>query len=236
MKPLFSLVMLALLATLSLRLAPLLQPGEELGQVAAHYASQGLVDNRGSNLVTSVVVNYRGFDTLGEVVVLFLSVTGIGFVLRRRQGLVLPAPVPASELVRTGSYLLLAPVLLFGAYIFIHGHLTPGGGFQGGAVVASAVLMMLLANRDRHLPHGLLSWIESLSGFAYVLVGFVGLFAAGSFLANRVPLGQWGDLFSAGLIPVIYVLIGLKVGTELSALLDQMTHSAEPEVKREGSR
>jgi multicomponent Na+:H+ antiporter subunit B len=236
MKPLFSLIMLAVLASLCLRLMPLLEPAEELGQVAAHYATQGVAENRGSNLVTSIVVNYRGFDTLGEVVVLFLSVTGIGFVLRRKSGLVLPDPVPASELVRTGSYLLLAPVLLFGAYIFIHGHLTPGGGFQGGAVVASAVLMMLLADRDRHLPHGLLSWIESLSGLAYVLVGFIGLFAAGSFLANSVPLGEWGDLFSGGLIPVIYVLIGLKVGTELSALLDQMTHSAEPAAKTEGGR
>lgn len=58
----------------------------ELGSVSRHYVESGLIENRGSNLVTSVVVNYRGLDTLGEVAVLFLSVTGVAFVLRRRRG------------------------------------------------------------------------------------------------------------------------------------------------------
>jgi len=206
----------------------------ELGSVSRRYVERGLEENRGSNLVTSVVVNYRGLDTLGEVTVLFLSVTGVAFVLRRRRddedatkGSAADAArrsVPASELVQTGARLLLGPMILFGAYIFVHGHLTPGGGFQGGAVVASAVLLLLLADRKRALPHGLMSWLESLSGFGFVVVGLVGLGVAGSFLANRgvVPLGTWNRLFSAGLIPVIYVLVGLKVGSELAALLDVM--------------
>jgi multicomponent Na+:H+ antiporter subunit B len=208
----------------------------ELGSVSRHYVESGLIENRGSNLVTSVVVNYRGLDTLGEVTVLFLSVTGVAFVLRRRRdaglssGAGAPArPVPASELVQTGARLLLGPMVLFGVYIFVHGHLTPGGGFQGGAVVASAVLLLLLADRGRALPHGLMSWLESMSGFGFVVVGLLGLGVAGSFLANRgvVPLGTWNRLFSAGLIPVIYVLIGLKVGSELAALLDVMMRGEE---------
>lgn len=202
----------------------------ELGSVSRHYVERGIIENRASNLVTSVVVNYRGLDTLGEVTVLFLSVTGVAFVLRRRGGVSAGAgggkgrAVPASELVQTGARMLVGPIILFGAYIFVHGHLTPGGGFQGGAVVASAVLLLLLADRDRALPHGLMSWLESMSGIGFVLVGVAGLAVAGSFLANRgvAPLGEWNSLFSAGLIPVIYVLIGLKVGSELSALLDVM--------------
>ena len=217
----------------------------ELGSVSRHYVERGVVENRGSNLVTSVIVNYRGFDTLGEVAVLFLSVTGVAFVLRRRRGdsgvsaargdTTTPAAdapdrtVPASELVQTGARLLVGPMILFGIYIFVHGHLTPGGGFQGGAVIASAVLLLLRADRDRALPHGLMSWLESLSGFGFVVVGLVGLGVAGSFLANRgvAPLGEWNRLFSAGLIPIVYVFVGLKVGSELSALLDVMMRAGE---------
>ncbi|MBU0553920.1 sodium:proton antiporter [Myxococcota bacterium] len=230
MKALISLIALLFLGVTLWQLLPFFAPAEVLQGVAAHYVQQGVVENRGANIVTSVIVNYRGLDTLGEVVVLFLSVTGVGFVLRRRGGVCVPKPTPASEIVETGARLLMPPVLLFGAYIFIHGHLTPGGGFQGGAVVASAVLLLLLANRDRHLPHALLSWVESLSGLAYVVVGLLGLIGLGSFLGNDPEaLGVWNRLFSAGIIPIIYVLIGLKVGSELSALLEVMTQAGERE-------
>ena len=225
-KQLIGLLAVLVLAALFVALLPLMAP-TELGPVTRHYVEQGLVENRGSNLVTSIVVNYRGFDTLGEVTVLFLSVSGAGFVLRRREGLVPTPQRPASELVQTAARVLFAPIVLFGAYIFVHGHLTPGGGFQGGAVIASAVLLLLLADRDRRMPHGFLSVIESFSGFGYVLTGLVGLAVAGSFLANRgvLDLGAWNRLFSAGVIPVIYVLIGLKVGSELATLLDTMMHA-----------
>ncbi len=226
MKQLLGIVILLALGALMLRLVPAGQPGE-LGDVARHYAERGVLEDGGSNLVTSIVVNYRGFDTLGEVTVLFLSVAGAGFVLRRRAGQRPQEPEPASEILVTAARMLFAPVVLLGVYIFVHGHLTPGGGFQGGAVVASAVLLLLLTDRSRHLPHGLLGWLESLSGFGFVLVGLLGLAAAGSFLANRnvLPLGQWNRLLSAGVIPVIYVLIGLKVGSELSVLLENLMHS-----------
>jgi len=227
-KQIISLLALATLAVLLWNLAPIAMPSE-LGAVASHYVAHGIQDNRGSNLVTSVIVNYRGFDTLGEVTVLFLSVSGVGFVLRRRSGLEVHRPRPASEILTTGARLLFAPIVLFGAYIFVHGHLTPGGGFQGGAVVASAVLLLILADRDLALPHGALGWLESLSGLGFVLAGAAGLWIAGSFLANRgvLPLGVWNQLFSAGIIPVIYILIGLKVGSELAALLDVMVHAAD---------
>ncbi len=230
MKTLVSVVALATLAVLLWQLAPIAMP-TDLGPVANHYVTRGLQENRGSNIVTSIIVNYRGFDTLGEVAVLFLSVSGAAFVLRRRTGLEVHEPLPASEIVSTGARLLFGPIVLFGAYIFVHGHLTPGGGFQGGAVVASGVLLLLLADRDRVLPHGFLSWLESLSGLGFVLAGAAGLFVAGSFLSNRgiLPLGAWNQLFSAGVIPVIYVLVGLKVGAELATLLDVLIHAADEE-------
>ncbi len=230
MREILTPIALALLAYVLWQAAPFVPPAE-ISEIGRHFIAQGVAENRGANIVTSVIVNYRGLDTLGEVSVLFLSVTGASFVLRRRDGIALSSPEPASELVATAARLLFGPIVLFGAYIFVHGHLTPGGGFQGGAIVASAVLLLLLADRDRAMAHGLLGWIESLSGFVYVIVGLIGLAAAGSFLANKgfLPLGVWNTLFSAGLIPVIYILVGLKVGSELAALLDTMMHAGETE-------
>ncbi|MDJ0806811.1 MAG: MnhB domain-containing protein, partial [Gammaproteobacteria bacterium] len=95
------------------------------------------------------------------------------------------------------------------------------GGFQGGAVIASGIMLLFLALPYAKLRHTLLSLLESLSGFGYVIVGIFGLVLAGGFLDNRfLPLGDYGKLFSAGAIPLIYIFIGLKVGTELSAVLE----------------
>ena len=223
MKQIFSLALLLVMGWFMLGLLPLGQPTEP-GSVAQHYISKGVDENRGANLVTSVIVNYRGFDTLGEVTVLFLSVAGAGFVLRRRTGITRHEDRSSSEFLQTGARMLFAPLVVFGAYIFVHGHLSPGGGFQGGAVIASAVMLLLLADRNHHLPHGFMHWLESMVGFTYVLVGLGGLVLAGSFLSNQgvLPLGTWNRLFSGGVIPIIYTLVGLKVGTELSSLLDTM--------------
>lgn len=221
-----------ILGFLMFSLAPIMGASELKG-IAEYFTTYGVQDNHAPNLVTAVIVNYRGFDTLGEVLVLFSSVAGVGFILRRHSNIRLTKPRNSGELINTAARGLISPIIVFGAYIFIHGHLTPGGGFQGGAVVASGMLLLLLANRDRHVPHAFMLWMESLSGFGFVLVGLIGLALGGSFLANRVvetggdivSLGVWNTLFSAGLIPLIYILVGLKVGAELSALVDIMLHN-----------
>jgi multicomponent Na+:H+ antiporter subunit B len=112
---------------------------------------------------------------------------------------------------------------MFGAYIFLNGHLSPGGGFQGGAVVASGILLSLLVFPRFSLNHALMNWLEPLAGASYVIVGILGLVLAAGFLDNRfLPLGQYGALLSAGAIPIIYTFIGLKVGTELSGILENL--------------
>ncbi len=199
----------------------------ELSPLASRYVDKGPDELGAANLVTSVVVTYRGLDTLGEVTVLFLSAAAVGLLLglagkpTATEDRAKPPKTAASELVQTTVEYLLPIIFMFGAYIFLNGHLTPGGGFQGGAVIASGILLLFLALPYAKLRHTLLGLLESLSGFGYVLVGVLGLVLAGGFLDNRfLPLGHYGDLFSAGAIPVIYIFIGLKVGTELSAVLE----------------
>jgi len=186
------------------------------------------------NIVTAIIVTYRGLDTLGEVSVLFIAATGIAVLLRRRKeekgAKKKVAKRESSEILLTGSRLIVPIAIIFGAYIFMNGHLTPGGGFQGGAVVASAMMLLFLADTKYKINHTIFGLIESFSGVFYVTIGILGLVLLGAenFLDNRfLPMGNFGTLLSAGAIPLIYTLIGLKVGTELASILDNMKRDLE---------
>ncbi|MDP8269412.1 MAG: MnhB domain-containing protein [Candidatus Tenebribacter davisii] len=196
---------------------------DQLGDLSSQYVEGSINDLNSQNVVTSVVVTYRGLDTLGEVTVLFLATAGIGFLLRTKKRS--KKSRKSSELLQTASQFLLVLIILTGIYIFLHGHLTPGGGFQGGVLIATAFLLLILADANVEFNHKVLHLVESFSGTFYVLIGFLGLLLLGmnSFLdPTIIPLGSFGKLLSAGAIPVIYSLVGLKVGSELTTILDKM--------------
>jgi multicomponent Na+:H+ antiporter subunit B len=89
-------------------------------------------------------------------------------------------------------------------------------------VIASGVLLTLLAFPQYQPNLEFLSATESIAGALFVFVGVAGLIAAGGFLDNRIfPLGQFGAFFSAGAIPLLSVLLGIKVGCELSVILER---------------
>jgi multicomponent Na+:H+ antiporter subunit B len=222
-KRVLAVVLLLALGLIFVRLLAGYVPDSALNQTARYYAEHTAGDIGAANIVTAIVVTYRGLDTLGEVTVLFLSAAIVGLVLAQgRQAGNLPgqARAPVGELLATGSRALLPLILLLGVYVFVNGHLTPGGGFQGGAILASGVLLLLLADPLKAFSHRLIAMLESLSGLLFVGIGVLGMLFAGGFLDNRLlPLGRLGELFSAGVIPVVYSLIGLKVGAEFTSLL-----------------
>ncbi len=226
-KRLFSLVTVLLLAVLSAPLFLSVAERDDVGSVARAYLSGTPGDLGAANVVTAVVVTYRGLDTLGEVTVLFAASAGVALALSHfRSGRQQPAGTrrqKPSELIVTGAGLLLPLILMFGVYIFVHGHLTPGGGFQGGVVIAAGVLLVFLAGTRNELAHNTLQIVEILAGTGYVAIGVLGIWGAAGFLDPRfLPAGTAGELFSAGAIPVIYSLVGIKVGAELSGVLDAM--------------
>jgi multicomponent Na+:H+ antiporter subunit B len=229
-KRLIALVLMLVLGAIFWQLLSTYQPDTELNRTGHYYAEHAAGDLRAANIVTAIIVTYRGLDTLGEVTVLFLSAAIVGLVLvsgrqrdKKRRKL-----TPVGELLTIGSRLLVPLFMLLGVYIFVNGHLTPGGGFQGGAVIASGVLLILLADPVKPLSHRVITIVESLTGFFYVSIGVLGLLLAGGFLDNRIlPLGELGQLFSAGAIPLIYSLIGLKVGAEFSSMLTDFSKTEE---------
>ncbi len=193
----------------------------------AFYLDKSVNDLKVANTITAVVVNFRGFDTLGEVSVLFLAATGLASVLYRRkedddevEEKVDRIQTSSSSLMRTGAKILFPLILLLGIYVFIHGHLTPGGGFQGGAIIATGFLLMLITFKRFNTNHNVMVWLESLSGLAFVGIGIYGLVAYGSFLQNTGSTGNLNELVSGGFIPLIYIFVGVKVGTELTNVLD----------------
>ncbi|MCX5577864.1 hydrogen gas-evolving membrane-bound hydrogenase subunit E [Kaistia terrae] len=261
---------------------------DALRPLALDYVTRAPVELGTPNIITGILITYRGFDTLGEVAVLFMVAASVGLLLKKddakpasakvsspkvsgeKTAAAKPvlakteaaraaaarsaaakanasaraatagsvavkstkeaapaeddeaAPREASEIVRTGTEILLPLIFTFGAYVIVNGHLSAGGGFQGGAVVASGVMLMLLARPGSTLNVALLSIIESFAGVFYVGLGILGLVLAGGFLDPRfLPKGEFGAFISAGAIPLISALLGIKVGAELSVIIDR---------------
>ena len=222
MRRIISILLLVIVAfgiSLSLAKIPFGVPKTKVGR---HYINEGVKETGATNIVTSVVLSYRGFDTLGEVTVLFIASIGLGAVLSTIGKRTARKIEPASLVLSTGCRVLFPLILVFGSYIFIHGHLTPGGGFQGGAIIASAYLLIYLGCRARRINAKVSMSMESLGGLLFVVVGLIGLTVGGYFLTNFLPKGTPNLLFSAGVIPVIYIAIGFKVGSELTGIIDNL--------------
>lgn len=144
-----------------------------------------------------------------------------------------------SEIVRTITRLLIPFVFLYGLYLIVHGHITPGGGFQGGAVIASGIALLLVSFNFKYvssfLREGLLSTIES--GGALLFIGlaaggmattFFANFLVGSPVFGGIPATGPGAgyLWSGGTIPLMNIAVGMKVGAGLSAIIFVMVHVA----------
>jgi energy-converting hydrogenase B subunit I len=137
-----------------------------------------------------------------------------------------------SKIVRTVANQLILFILIFGLYVIAHGHLTPGGGFQGGAVVVSGVVMLLVAFNSKELKKSLrerfLSIMESTGALVFVALAFAGLgtvffynFLVGSPIFGDIPIPgpNPGNLWTGGFIPLMNFAVGLKVIAGLSAVV-----------------
>ncbi len=171
-----------------------------------------------ANIVTAILLGYRGFDTLGELSILFAAATATGIVLGRRRADA-PRDPPGGPILRTGADLLFPLLVVVGLYVIAHGHLTPGGGFQGGVILAAAFFLAVLADPARSLNHALIVWLEGLAGAAFILIGIWALVEDGTFLAPLLGTGEMGRLLSAGTLPLLSLAVGLKVGAELAGLM-----------------
>jgi multicomponent Na+:H+ antiporter subunit B len=177
-----------------------------------------------TDIVTALNFDIRAFDTLGEEFILFASVAGVAVLLRhlrrddaseRATGIEDHRFAGASPSLRVASLFLIPLLVSLGCYVVLHGQLTPGGGFQGGVVLAAGPIVILLAGRylalKRVAPEWMLEAAESLGAAGYALIGLGGLIFAGVYMKNFLPLGTTGKLLSAGMIVPNSIAVGLEV-------------------------
>lgn len=177
------------------------------------------VSHHTANVVASINFDQRGIDTLGEELIFFGSVLAVAALLRPAENEELrhePGSTVPLQSTRLFGYLLLAVGLIVGADIVVHGTVTPGGGFQGGIMLATALHLLYVAGRYRSLeqlrPMPLFENTEAAGVAAFVALGFAGIGVTGQFLANIVPFGQFGQAVSAGTVFILNVAVGLAVG------------------------
>ena len=198
----------------------------------------GVTERHATDLVTALNFDIRGFDTLGEEFILFGSVLGVVLILRQMRGERERLNrhegdehtfAGASEALRALSLVMIPTILAIGVYIVVHGQITPGGGFQGGVILAAGPLAVFLAGRylrmRRVAPQTLVEIGEAVGAAGYALIGVAGLVLAGVFFKNFLPFGISGHLLSAGQMDLASTAVGLEVSgaflVAFSEFLDQ---------------
>lgn len=189
------------------------------GYVLTQFA---VYERHATDTVNAINYDYRGFDTLGEEFILFASVLGVLLLFRPagqdksdKKRAQLEDALPVSDTLRVGMQAMAGTMLVFGVYVATHGQLTPGGGFQGGVILATVPLIVYLAGNaetfEAIVSNPVTKLAECGGAGGYAIIGIFALFAGAHFLTNFLPLGKTGDLFSSGTIAVISVVVGLEV-------------------------
>jgi energy-converting hydrogenase B subunit I len=192
------------------------------------------------NMITVILFDFRGFDTLGECLVLVTGVLVTALIFGR--GGLNPEPeeehkdgedVKPTPILDYFTPLVILLIMALGVYVALGGHITPGGGFQGGSLIAAGVLIGLAVYGRRTLiefSHGLLIHLETLGVLLYILLGLFGLIYGGFFLYNlgvnlydAAPTGaaalfDYPDITHAGIIPYLNIAVLLKVSAGLSTV------------------
>ncbi len=202
-------------------------------ELSTHYIEEGINEVGATNLVTNVILVYRGFDTYAESCVLFLAATCVIMLLKRdknnttekdEQIRLEDAQIETEEgsmLVRSVVRLLMPIGLLFGAYILFNGHISPGGGFAGGSIIGAMLILCdntlgtekVASFFNDHIYH--IIKIGALVIYA-LLIGYT-IFVGANGLESIIGTGVAGNIFSGGITLPINIVVGLEVACTIYA-------------------
>ena len=210
----------AALLMLTLVLVSLAMPGfgdpnaPALNEVPQRYLEQGTEETGAINAVTGMILDYRAFDTFGESTVLFAATMSVVLLMQRKKRS-FSTGAPVDLILRQTGRLILPAVLMFGIYVVLNGHLSPGGGFSGGTVRGCGlILCSLVLGRERMAqlfpPQRLTLWTVACL-LAYGLMKGYSFVTGANHIGWDVPKGTPGSLFSAGLILPLNICVGVIV-------------------------
>jgi multicomponent Na+:H+ antiporter subunit B len=187
----------------------------------------GVKQRHTTDVVTAVVFDYRGFDTLGEEFILFTAVAGVAMLLRevRREDVARRRDPVGSDAWRAVGLALAGAAVVLGLYVVAHGYVTPGGGFQGGVVLAVGAILVFVAAEyhafDELTPTALVECAHGTGAGAFTATGIATAAAAAGFLYNALPLGTAGTLASSGTIALLNTATGLEVAAAFVLLASE---------------
>ena len=191
-------------------------------EVPAKYIQEGLQDTGATNVVAGMILDYRAFDTFAEACVLFVAVCAVVTLLKRDGAHdVFDAFLQSLEstrenvILQTTALLLVPMIFIFGCYVAINGHLSPGGGFSGGSIMGAALILFTYAygtkRAQRFINFKTYSIVVSTSLLFYAFAKGYSFFTGANHIDSAIPLGTPGRLLSSGLILPLNIAVGLIV-------------------------
>ena len=189
-----------------------------------------------TGVVSAVNFAYRGFDTLGEEFILFVAATGVSLVLRHLRGEQERSPrdeaIDRDDAVTTDAIMIAAlvfvgPTVALGWFLASHAQTSPSGGFQGGAVLGSAFMLIYLGGQfltfKRISPVAVADAVEAAAAGSFAAVGVAALALGLPYLANVLPLGGTpGAVSSSGTIALISFFVGIEVAAAFAVMVSEM--------------
>ncbi len=203
-------------------------------EVAARYIEKGLQETGAVNIVTGMILDYRAFDTFGESCVLFIASCCVLVLLRLDQDSENESVrkmraesddrhfEPKNDIILQKCACVLTPIIMiFGIYIVLNGHLSPGGGFSGGAVLGSGLILYLNAYGYKKMEKLFTEKVFKRTTLCaltfYCLAKSYSFFTGANHLESGIPLGTPGAILSSGLILPLNICVGLVVACTMYA-------------------
>jgi len=193
-------------------------------EVSRKYITEGVKDTAAINLVAGMILDYRAFDTLGESTVLFIAASTVIILLFRKKTKKEELAELADEqkyedkhdlVLRHGALLVVPAIILYGIYIILNGHLSPGGGFSGGAIVGAGLILYNLAFGDKSTQKffnfSIYKKIIIFSLSFYALSKTYSFYTGANHIESIIPKGIPGNIFSSGLILPLNICVGIVV-------------------------
>lgn len=232
MKRFYSILLLIILTgLLSFTLLNVNQSMAEY-EISNHYINHGVEDTGAINLITAILFDYRAFDTLGEATVIFVAALIISLLTKRSNSSLVYNNFP--PLIYQNISFVVPFLYVFGFYLIFYGHLSPGGGFTGGVVIATIFVLLTITFGVRRTREDevirIKSLLENAAMLGFVIIGLLSLLSGYNFLANGQAgfyLGTAGNLISSGTIPGLNLMTGIKVGASLSIIFNCLVREVE---------
>ena len=204
-------------------------------EVSQRYIERGLEETGAVNFVTGMILDYRAFDTFGESCVLFIATICVQILLRhddKEKDTVVNRELTRLEndrlyepkndpILQKVSCVLVPLIFIFGIYIILNGHLSPGGGFSGGAVIGAGLILYLNAfgfkKTERFFTDKTFRVISLSALSFYCIAKSYSFYTGANHLESGIPLGTPGAILSSGLILPLNICVGLVVACTMYA-------------------